>query len=147
MTQRDPALELFEPLIGTWATETKHRLVDEVVLGTVTFEWLEGLHFVIQRSHSDHDLFPDAISIIGAPEAGDGLVMEYFDSRGVRRTYAVSIEGGVLRWWRDQPGFDQRFSAALAQDVFEGINEIAETPGAWQHDLKVTYRRQAPTSS
>jgi hypothetical protein len=27
------------------------------------------------------------MSVIGAPEAGGGLVMEYFDSRGVRRTY------------------------------------------------------------
>jgi hypothetical protein len=29
-------------------------------------------------------MFPDAISIIGATETGDGLVMEYFNSRGVR---------------------------------------------------------------
>ena len=37
--------------------------------------------------------------------------MEYFDSRGVRRTYGVSLDDGVLRIWRDDPGFDQRFSA------------------------------------
>jgi hypothetical protein len=46
-----------------------------------------------------------AIGVIGAPEAGDGLVMEYFDSRGVRRRYGVSLEGGVLRIWRDDPTF------------------------------------------
>jgi hypothetical protein len=46
-----------------------------------------------------------AISVIGAPEAGNGLVMEYFDLRGVRRTYGVSLEGGVLRIWRDDPTF------------------------------------------
>ena len=106
MTERDPALEPFDALIGTWATEATHRLVDAVVRGTVTFEWLEGGHFIIQRSHNEHDLIPDAISVIGAPEAGEGLVMEYFDSRGVRRTYGISLEGGVLRWWRDAPGFD-----------------------------------------
>jgi hypothetical protein len=39
--------------------------------------------------------------------------MECFDSRGVRRTYGVSLEDGVLRIWRDHPGFDQRFSATL----------------------------------
>ena len=27
--------------------------------------------------------------------------MEYFDSRGVRRTYGASFEDGVLRFWRD----------------------------------------------
>jgi hypothetical protein len=141
MSDRDPALEPFDALIGTWATEAKHRLVDEVVPGDATFEWLEGGHFLIQRSHSDHELFPDGISVIGAPESGDGLVMEYFDSRGVRRTYDISLEDGVLRIWRDAPGFDQRYEATLAPDEFEGVFQLAETPGEWVDDLTVTYRR------
>jgi hypothetical protein len=142
MSERDPALEPFDALIGTWATEATHPMVDEVVPGTDTFEWLAGGHFVVQRSHRDHELFPDAISVIGAPESGDGLVMEYFDSRGVRRTYGVSLEAGVLRYWRDAPGFDQRFSAELGRDSFEGLGQVAETPGDWRDDLKVTYRRR-----
>ncbi len=142
MTERDPALEPFDALIGTWDTEATHPLVDAVVAGSVTFEWLEGGHFLLQRSRNDHELFPDAISIIGAPEAGDGLVMEYFDSRGVRRTYGVSLDDGVLRYWRDDPGFDQRFAATLGHDSFEGLAQLAETPGAWRDDLKVTYRRR-----
>jgi hypothetical protein len=142
MTERDPALEPFDALIGTWDTEAKHRLVDAVVRGSTTFEWLEGGHFLLQRSQSEHELFPDGISIIGAPEAGEGLVTEYFDSRGVRRTYRVSLDDGVWRIWRDQPGFDQRFSATPAPDSFEGVFELAETPGEWQEDMKVIYRRR-----
>jgi hypothetical protein len=142
MTERDPVLEPFDMLIGTWATEATHPMVDAVVSGTVTFEWLEGGHFLVQRSHNEHELFPDAISVIGAPEHGDGLVMEYFDSRGVRRTYGVSLEDGVLRYWRDDPGFDQRFSARLADDSFEGLAQLARTPGDWQDDLKTIYRRR-----
>ena len=141
MSDRDPALEPFDALIGTWATEADHVAVDGVVAGTATFEWLEGGHFLVQRSHVDHELFPDAISVIGAPETGDGLVMEYFDSRGVRRTYGVSLEDGVWRIWRDAPGFDQRFSATLGRDSFEGMFELARTPGDWQKDMRVTYRR------
>src|SRR5262249_4504296 len=114
MSERDPVLDGFDALIGAWATEATHPLVDEVVRGSATFEWLEGGRFLIERSLMDHELFPDAISVVGAPETGDGLVMEYFDSRGVRRTYAVSLEDGVLRIWRDHPGFDQRFWATLA---------------------------------
>jgi hypothetical protein len=136
-------LDPLDVLIGTWAIEATHRLVDAVVLGSVTFEWLEGGHFLIQRLHMDHELFPDAICVIGAPEAGDGLVMEYFDSRGVRRTYGASVEDGVWRMWRDHPGFDQRFAAKLGHDVFEGVFQLAEAPGDWQDDLKVTYRRRA----
>jgi hypothetical protein len=141
VTDRDPALASFDELIGTWATESTHPRFDGVVPGATTFEWLDGGHFIIERSHNDHESFPDAISVIGAPEAGDGLVMEYFDSRGVRRTYGVSLEDAVLRIWRDDPTFAQRFSARLARDRFEGRWQLAHTPGDWQDDLKVSYRR------
>ena len=143
MTERDPALEPFDALIGTWSTEATHPMVDALVRGTVTFEWLEGGHYIVQRSHNEHELFPDAICVIGAPETGGGLVMEYFDSRGVRRTYGISLEEGVLRMWRDAPGFDQRFAATIGHDEFEGVHQLAETPGDWRDDLKVTFRRQA----
>ena len=42
-----------------------------------------------------------------------------------------------------RPRFDQRYSATLARDSFEGQFQLAETPGDWQNDLKVTYRRRA----
>src|SRR5919107_4990235 len=143
MTDRDPALEPFEALIGTWDTVATHPMVDAVVPGTVTYEWLEGGHFIVQRSHNDHELFPDATCLIGAPENGEGLVMEYFDSRGVRRTYDTSFEDGVLRIWRDAPGFDQRLVVEVERDGFEGVYQLAETPGEWRDDLKVVYRRRA----
>src|SRR6201990_574399 len=92
MTERDSGLEAFEALVGTWDTEATHPLFDGVVTGSVTYEWLEGGHFLVQRSHNDHDKFPDAICVIGAPETGEGVLMEYFDSRGVLRTYGVAIE-------------------------------------------------------
>src|SRR4051794_13126205 len=129
MTERDPAIAAFDALIGTWETDATHPMVDAVVSGSVRFEWLEGGRFVVQRSHNDHDLFPDAICVIGAPEDGDGLVMEYFDSRGVRRTYGISLENSVLRIWRDHPGFDQRLEATIAPDGFEAVYQLAEAPG------------------
>jgi hypothetical protein len=43
--------------------------------GSITFEWLEGGHFIVRRSHNEHELFPDAICLIGAPEVGEGLVI------------------------------------------------------------------------
>ena len=143
MTERDPSLEPFDALIGTWDTEATHPTVDAVVPGTTTFEWLEGRRFVVQRSHNDHALFPDAISVIGAPESGEGLVMEYFDSRGVRRTFGVSLADGLLRMWRDDPAFAQRFSATLAPDGFKGLWQLARTPGDWSDDVQVRYRRRA----
>lgn len=141
MTKRDPALESFKALIGTWATEATHPQIDVAVPGKITFEWLEGGHFLVQRSHNDHELFPDAICVVGASEADVGLVMEYFDSRGVRRTYGIALEDGVLRMWRDDPEFAQRYSATIGDNGFQGQWQLARTPGDWRDDLKVTYRR------
>jgi hypothetical protein len=143
MSTPDPALAPFGMLIGTWQTEATHPMTDAVVPGTVTYEWLEGGHFVIQRSHNEHEQFPDAISVIGAPETGDGLVLEYFDSRGVRRTYGVSFRDGELRMWREHPGFDQRFTATVEPDRFVGQWELARTSGDWKQDLRVVYVRGA----
>ena len=84
------ALEPFSALIGTWDTEATHPQIDAVVAGSITFEWLEGGRYLIQRSHNEHEQFPDAICVIGPPADGEGLVMEYFDSRGVRRTYGAA---------------------------------------------------------
>jgi hypothetical protein len=142
MTERDPALAAFDALIGTWTTEATHPMFEGSVPGSVTYEWLEGDKFVIQRSHNEHELFPDAICVIGHPEEGDGLVMEYFDSRGVRRTYGISLEDGVLRVWRDHPEFAQRMAATLAPDEFEAQYQLARTPGDWQDDLHVIFRRR-----
>jgi hypothetical protein len=50
----------------------------------------------------------------------------------------------VLRIWRDAAGFDQRFSATLGRDEFEGRWQLARTPGDWQDDLHVTYGRHEP---
>lgn len=136
-------IEAFDALIGAWDTGATHPRFEGVVPGVTTFEWLEGRRFVIERSRSEHELFPDSIAVIGAPEGGDGLVLEYFDSRGVRRTYGASLEDGVLRFWREAPGFDQRFSATLGDDVFEGQWQLAERPGEWKDDVRVAYARRA----
>ena len=135
------SLEPFNALIGTWETESTHPKIDAVVPGAHTYEWLEGGKFLILRVRNEHELFPDAISVIGAAEGGDDLVMEYFDSRGVRRTYGIAFTDGVLRIWRDGAEFDQRFTATPAPDIFVGQWEMAETPGDWKDDLKVIYRR------
>lgn len=135
------ALEPLRTLIGAWETEATHPMLDGVVPGRTVFEWLDGERFLIQRFHHDHEAVPDSISVTGAPEDGGGLVMEYFDSRGVRRTYEVAVEDGEWRWWREAPGFDQRFAAPLGGDEFVGRSQLARTPGAWKDDLDVVYRR------
>ena len=135
-------MQAFDVLVGTWETEATHPLYDGgVVTGRTTYEWLEGGHYLIVRSTNDHELFPDGLCVIGAPEEGDGLKLEYFDSRGVRRTYDVSLEDGVLRWWRNCPGFDQRMTGRPNPEEWVLQCELAEKPGEWKDDLRAVYRR------
>ena len=141
MTTHSPALDGFAPLIGIWATTATHPLIDDGASGVTTFEWAVGGQFMLARATTDHDLFPDAVYVIGPPETGEGLAMEYFDSRGVRRTYGVSVDEGVLRIWRDAPGFAQRASATLGPDSFTGRWQLAEEPGDWRDDVTVIFER------
>lgn len=143
MTSHTAALDAFDVLIGTWTTNATHPSVDDAVTGTITFEKTLDDHFILGQATNDHTLFPDAIYVIGPPETGDGLVMEYFDTRGVRRTYGISLDDGVLRIWRDVPDFAQRFSATVAPDAFAGTWRLATTAGDWRDDVAITYRREA----
>ncbi|HET7311263.1 MAG TPA: hypothetical protein VFJ17_08045 [Mycobacteriales bacterium] len=141
MSADQASLHGFQVLIGTWETVATHPMIEGAIPGTVTFEWGPGGQFVVQRTQNDHEQVPDATAVIGPPEDGDGMVMEYFDSRGVRRTYGVSLDAGVMRWWRHEPGFEQRYSAVLAPGAFEASGQLARNPGEWEDDLHVTYRR------
>jgi hypothetical protein len=140
-------LSAFDVLIGSWRTEATHPKFDGVVPGRITYEWLPGGRYLLQRSHNDHELFPDALWVIGPREDDGKVVGEYFDSRGVRRTYDIILEDGVLRFWRDAPGFDQRATARLADDEFELLCELAEEPGEWRDDLRLVCRRVLETPS
>jgi hypothetical protein len=142
-TERHPDLDGFDALIGDWTIEATHRAFPSVVVhGESTFEWLEGGHFLIQRSRNEHPDFPDALAMFGA---FDGvLLMHYYDSRGVYRVYQTSMRDGVWRISRDVPGFAQRFTGTLADDgqTLVGLFELCEDGSTWADDLAITYRRR-----
>jgi hypothetical protein len=152
--------EQLDRLVGTWTTEATHPALPGVVVhGTAVVEWLEGKRFLIHRARTDHEAFPDSISIIGnmkrdrvdnasdgsrSATAEPGLSMHYFDSRGVFREYEVSIDDEAWRWWRDAPGFSQRFTGTFAEDGnrIAGRSQLREDDVHWQDDLEITYRRR-----
>jgi hypothetical protein len=127
-----------DALVGSWTTEAEHPMSPGLVVpGRSTFEWLEGGHFLIYRSRNEHELFPDSLSVIGDGE------MHYFDSRGVRRVYQVSLSDGVWRMTRDHPGFSQRFAGTFSEDgdTITGQWELSRDDETWDLDLSVTFRR------
>jgi hypothetical protein len=137
-------LEPFEALIGEWTIEITHPMVEgTVVRGRATYEWLEGGRFLIQRAANEHPDFPDSLSVIGVMEGENDLSMQYFDSRGVHRVYAIGFDGTELTLERDAPGFAQRCRAKLSDDgsTLAGFWQLNEDDQGYRDDLAFTSRR------
>jgi len=152
---RDPSLELLSQLVGTWDTEGTHPALPGVtVRGSVTVEWLEGGRFLLHRARVAHPDFPDSASVIGftdedratdspPPARARQLSLHYYDSRGVFRAFLASIDQEAWRFWRDSPGFSQRFTGTFADggNVIVGVAQLRRDDVNWKDDLRITYRR------
>jgi hypothetical protein len=137
----DPQLQHLDALVGEWTTVMAHPAIpDTVVRGHVVAEWLEGGHFLIHRSRTDHPDFPDSISIVGAFDGR--LQMHYYDSRGVHRVYDASVDANEWRLSRDAPEFSQRFTGAITPDGVDGRWQASRDGETWEEDLKIAYTRR-----
>jgi hypothetical protein len=137
-------LEPFEALIGEWTIEMTHPMLPgTVVRGWATYEWLEGGRFLIQRAVNEHPDVPDSLSVIGVMEGENELSMQYFDSRGVHRVYAIGFDGTELTLERDVPGFAQRGRVRLSDDgsTLAGVWQLNRDDQGYRDDLAFTYRR------
>ena len=138
-------LQTLEPLVGEWATEANFADRDDVYRGTTTFAWFQNASYLIQHAAMDDPIFHKGIMLFGPAVGGGRVVQHYFDSRGIARIYDVSFEDGVLRLWRDDPDFAQRFSGRFSDDgnAIEGAWEICQPGESWKHDFAFSYTRIA----
>jgi hypothetical protein len=150
VTASGDSLEALEPLVGEWSMVPKFRGMPPAEAGArVSFEWLAGQRFLIQRWEVPVPEAPDGIAIIGAdPEREGGYLQHYFDSRGVARVYKMSFEDGVWTLWREVPDFSplhfsQRFTGTLSDDgnKIAGAWEICHGGKTWELDFNLTYTK------
>jgi hypothetical protein len=139
----DAALERLDPFVGEWTMEAGPP--DGPPWpggGRVSFEWLEGQTWLIERWSVELPEAPDGIAIIGKDESGAPYAQHYFDSRGVHRVYEMSLEGGEWKLWREGPPFAQRFSGSFSDDgkTISGRWERRDE-GSWVIDFDLTYRK------
>jgi hypothetical protein len=140
----NPALEPFRPLIGNWNTNGTHGAVPDTILhGHVSFEWLEGGAFLMMRSEIDDPRFPQGIAILGSDDSEGEYYMLTFDERGVSRKHEVSLHEKIWKWWRNAPGFSQRYEAIISEDgnTIIGKGELSKDGVTWEKDLDLTYTR------
>ena len=138
-----PGLQLLNVLVGEWTSEATHPAFPGlVVTGRATVAWLEGERFLLMRTHADHPDFPDALSVLG--ETDEGWVSHYFDSRGVHRLYRLGFDDRVWRLWRDEPGFNQRFTGTFddGADRIVGLWEASPDGSHWERDFEITFVRR-----
>jgi hypothetical protein len=140
----NPALQPFSVLIGNWNTTGTHGLVPDTTLhGRTSFEWLEGGAFLLMRSEIDDPRFPSGIAIIGSDDSEGEYYMLTFDERGVSRKYEVALRDNILKWWRNAPGFYQRYEGSIVDsgNMIISKGELSKDGLSWEKDLDLTYKR------
>jgi hypothetical protein len=139
-------LEPLDVFVGEWSlTSSFAPDPTRAPRARTTFEWLPGRCFLVQRWEVDHPDAPDGIAIIGFDEEEETLLQHYFDSRGVRRTYAMTFADRVwtLQRFAAAPDFSQRFAGTFADDGNTIIGRWESSPdgSSWEHDFELTYTR------
>jgi hypothetical protein len=148
-----PALAQLERFIGTW--DVTANFGGQVMGGVaVTFEWLEGGAFLVERTVAENlDGVPAEIlansplpttRIIGYDDSAEVFTVLYADRRGVARVYQMRLVGDRWDMARDAPGFGQRFTAEFDAEgrTISGRWEMSSDNETWEHDFAMTYARR-----
>lgn len=150
MTNSGDPLEALEPFVGEWRITASFDDTPATDAGArVSFAWLPGGRFLIERWEVPVPEAPDGIAVIGADPERDGRYLQhYFDSRGVARVYKMSFEHGAWKLWRDEPDFSpldfsQRYTGTFSDDgkTIAGRWEICHDGTTWEKDFDLTYTK------
>jgi hypothetical protein len=136
-------------LIGEWSMEAHFDSGAPDDGARVTFEWLSGQRFLVQRWSVPLPEAPDGIALIGVDPLKSGRYLQhYFDSRGVARVYRMTLDANVWTLQRDQPDFSpldfrQRYVGNISDDgrAIAGRWEISHDGTRWERDFDLTYHR------
>jgi hypothetical protein len=110
----DAEVRRLQRLVGTWTVSGGAR-------GEVTFEWLDGGFFLIQRVDLEQDgRRVTGIEIIGRERKfgeppGADITSRYYDAAGDTLDYVYELSGDLLTIWGGERGspayFEGRFDA------------------------------------
>jgi hypothetical protein len=143
-------LKRLAPLVGEWSMEMVmpgHEPMPDIG-ARVSFEWMPGEQWLVQRWTVPVPEAPDGIALIGYDEGRSTLVQHYFDQRGVARVYDMSFDDGVWKLERTKEDFSpfefaQRFTGKFREHGrrIDGTWEIARDKRIWEKDFDLNYIR------
>ncbi len=147
-SQRNPVLKDLDVLVGEWTLTGSHPAIPGTVRGQASFGWVEGGAFLIWHTDFEHPGPPGSVAVIGRDDSVGAYSMLYFDVRGVSRIYAMSLDDGTWKMWRNVPGFSQRMTGAISEDRSAiTIHWEKSSDGSnWEPDLNLTYTKVRTTA-
>ena len=105
------ALKTFEPLLGTWQAS------GGFIEGNVTFEWLEGSFFMVQKVDLRHgDKSIKGIEYISFDEDTQTLRSHFMDNHGSNFTYTWEIDRKIIRTWFGDKTSDNFFEGTFSDN-------------------------------
>lgn len=111
-----PELQRLERLVGRW------NLSGPTIQGQVTYEWMEGGFFLIQRVDFEHEgRRIKGIEIIGHERVFGGAPSEDIKSRFYSNTgdtldYVYELNGDTLTIWGGQKGSPAKYEGKFSED-------------------------------
>jgi hypothetical protein len=155
MTDNDTArrrlLDQLNRLVGDWVEQVH---LPGVPAGLASFRWILDNQFLLQRSTIPEPEFPDSTCIIAVNDDCSGYTQHYFDSRGVVRTYTMTLDERRWTLLRDKPditalNFAQRFTGTFADDgaTIAATWETSHNAMHWSIDFELTCTRTADAGS
>jgi hypothetical protein len=144
----------FEPLIGEWRGEGEVPTNPPMKISVE--EKIERLGaFIVISSVGEPAEVPDSVSIAGGGADGEPQPMYYFDARGVKRLFMMTLDGRTWKIWRapgedwngpNGPGFNQRFIGQISADGnrIDGRWErgMGDAGDQWEIDFPINYFRK-----
>ena len=147
--ERPAALDRLDVLTGTWEMDARFEAGyfgpgSPAITGPggrTTFNWQEGRFFLTQRFVNEHPAAPSGIAIISPGTDPGTFTQHYYDSRGVARTYQMTLDGREWKIWREAPGFWQRYTGVISDDgtTITGAWDGSPDGREWKHDFGLTY--------
>ena len=136
--QPNPDLKNLDILVGTWEMSGD-------VHGQVTFEWMEGGFFLIQRV----DLGPQdgqrikGIEIIGherpfGAEPSEDIRSRFYSNMGDTLDYVYELEGNTLTIWAGEKGSPAYAKGTFSEDGNTGSGEWVYPGGGYRFTVTRT---------
>lgn len=117
----NPDMQSLDKLVGTWK-------VTGGAQGRVSYEWMEGGFFLLQRvelAHNGHLI--KGIEIIGHEQKfgeapSEDIKSRFYDSTGFTFDYVYELKGDTLMIWGGEKGSPAYYKAKFSEDgnIFSG---------------------------